>query len=107
MTMPPMRKLVAMLIAAALSSPVSPFAAQEPEKPGTPAIHVSTELVLVNVVARDKKGNPVRELKQGGFTLYEDGQKQQISTSEFEDGDQLPINAGSTASIPSPGRHLH
>src|SRR5882762_10023158 len=107
MTMPPMRKLVAMLIAAAIFLPVSPFAAQEPEKPGTPAIHVSTELVLVNVVARDKKGNPVRDLKQGDFTLYEDGKKQQISTFDFEDVDQLPITAGPTVSGAAPGTLLH
>src|SRR5258708_12862293 len=107
MTMPSKRKLVAMLIAAALFSPVSPFAAQEPEKPGTPTIHVSTELVLVNVVARDKKGNPVRDLKQGDFTLYEDAKKQQISTFDFEDVDQLPITAGPTVSAPAPGTLLH
>src|SRR5258707_1309669 len=107
MTMPSKRKLVAMLIAAALFSPVSPFAAQEPEKPGTPTIHVSTELVLVNVVARDKKGNPVRDLKQGDFTLYEDGKKQQISTFDFEDVDQLPITAGPTISGAAPGTLLH
>src|SRR5260221_742451 len=106
MTMPSKRKLVAMLIAAALFSPLSPFAAQEPEKAGTPTIHVSTELVLVNVVARDKKGNPVRDLKQGDFTLYEDGKKQQISTFDFEDVDQLPMTAGATVSGTAPGTLL-
>src|SRR5260221_915911 len=107
MTMPSKRKLVAMLIAAALFSPLSPFAAQEPEKAGTPTIHVSTELVLVNVVARDKKGNPVRDLKQGDFTLYEDGKKQQISTFDFEDVDQLPMTAGATVTGTAPGTLLH
>src|SRR5882757_8248824 len=107
MTMPPMRKLVAMLIAAAIFLPVSPFAAQEPEKAGTPTIHVSTELVLVNVVARDKKGNPIRDLKQGDFTLYEDGKKQQFSTFDLEDVDQLPITAGPTVSGAAPGTLLH
>src|SRR5258707_11004945 len=107
MTMPPTRKLVAMLIAAALFSPVSPFAAQEPEKPGTPTIHVSTELVLVNVVARDKKGSPVRDLKQGDFTLYEDGKKQQISTFDFEDVDQVQLAAGAPVTGAAPGTLLH
>src|ERR1700756_2169388 len=107
MTMPSTRKLVTMFIAAALFSPASPFAAQEPEKSGAPAIHVATELVLVNVVARDKKGNPVRDLKQGDFTLYEDGKKQQISTFDFEDVDQLPISAGATVTGAALGTLLH
>src|SRR6202795_4650731 len=109
MTMPPTRRLAAFLIAAALLSPASPLAAQEPDKPGagTAPIRVSTELVLVNVVARDKKGNPVRDLKQADFTLYEDGKKQQISTFDFEDVDQLPVTAGATVSGAAPGRLLH
>src|ERR1700688_3205055 len=109
MTMPPTRKLAAFLIAAALLSPASPLAVQEPDKPGAspPPIRVSTELVLVNVVARDKKGNPVRDLKQGDFTLYEDGKKQQISTFDFEDVDQLPMTAGATVSGAAPGTLLH
>ena len=95
MTMPPTRKLVAILAAAALFAPVPPLAAQEPAKQaaGQAPIRVSTELVLVNVVARDKKGNPVRDLKQGDFTLYEDGKKQQISTFDFEDVDQVQLAA--------------
>ncbi|HEY2352660.1 MAG TPA: VWA domain-containing protein [Candidatus Acidoferrum sp.] len=66
-------------------------------------IKVSTELVLVNVVARDKKGNPLRGLKKEDFTLYEDGKKQQISTFDFEDVDQAPLGAGSTVSGAAPG----
>src|SRR5579863_6079888 len=91
-------KLIAVLTASTLLLPVDSVMAQEPQKPdsGSAPIRVSTELVLVNVVARDKKGNPVRDLKQVDFTLYEDGKKQQISTFDFEDVDQLPITAGAT-----------
>jgi len=46
-------------------------------------------LVLANVVVRDKKGNLVRDLKKEAFTLYEDGKKQEISTFDFENVDQL------------------
>src|SRR5713101_7611037 len=52
-------------------------------------IQVTTELVLVNVVAHEKKGNLVRELKKGDFTLFEDGKKQEISTFDFENVDEL------------------
>src|ERR1700741_5118478 len=103
------RKIIAMLAAAALFVPATPLTAQEPQKPdSSPApIRVSTELVLVNVVARDRKGNPVRDLKQEDFTLYEDGKKQQISTFDFEDVDQLPMSAGATVSGVAPGTLLH
>jgi VWFA-related protein len=102
-------KLIAILTAAALLLPGGSVMAQDPQKPdsGPAPIRVSTELVLVNVVAHDKKGNPVRDLKQADFTLYEDGKKQQISTFDFEDVDQLPITAGATVTGAAPGTLLH
>ncbi|HXH66822.1 MAG TPA: VWA domain-containing protein [Candidatus Limnocylindrales bacterium] len=106
--MPYSRKLVAFLTAVALL-PTTFLSGQEPNQqaPGPAPIRVSTELVLVNVVARDKKGNPVRDLKQEDFTLYEDGKKQQISTFDFEDVDQLPASAGATVSGAATGTLLH
>src|SRR5467141_2604917 len=56
-------------------------------------IQVTSELVLVNVVAHDKKGNLVRDLKKGDFTLLEDGKRQEISTFDFENVDE-PATAG-------------
>ena len=53
------------------------------------ALRATTELVLVNVVARDKKGNLIRDLKKSDFTVYEDGQKQQVSSFDFENVDEL------------------
>src|ERR1700751_5806664 len=109
MTMRLTQKFGAIFTAAVLHLPVLPLVAQEPDKQAArPApIRVSTELVLVNVVARDKKGNPVRDLKQEDFTLYEDGKKQQISTFDFEDVDQLPVTASATVSGATPGTLLH
>jgi VWFA-related protein len=69
--------------------------AQQPAPPPQPPpasqgrIEVSTELVLVNLVARDKKGNFVRDLKKEDFTLFEDGKKQEISTLDFENVDEM------------------
>ncbi len=107
--MPPTRKFVAILSAAAMLSPAAHLVAQEPDKPvaGSVPIRVTSELVLVNVVARDKKGNPVRDLKQADFTLYEDGKKQQISTFDFEDVDQVQLAAGATVTGAAPGTLLH
>jgi VWFA-related protein len=58
-------------------------------QPPRPEIRVTSELVLANVVVRDKKGNLVRDLKKEDFTLFEDGKKQGITTFDFENVDQL------------------
>jgi VWFA-related protein len=66
------------------------IAQQSGQAGGTEArIEVTSELVLVNVVAHDKKGNLVRDLKKGDFTLFEDGKKQEISSFDFENVDEL------------------
>src|SRR6266478_2307397 len=52
-------------------------------------VHVTSELVLVNVVVRDNKGNLVRDLKKDDFTLLEDGKRQTISSFDFENVDEL------------------
>jgi len=62
-------------------------------------IEVTTELVLVNVVAHDKKGNLVRDLKKGDFTLFEDGKKQEISTFDFENVDEMPTAGAAEATV--------
>ena len=86
-------------MAALLLQPAIPLSAQQapqppaPPPPGQGQIRVTTELVLVNVVARDKKGNLVRDLKKEDFTLLEDGKKQEISTFDFQNVDQ-PLTAG-------------
>jgi len=64
--------------------------AQKPSERGF-RVKVTTEIVLVNVIARDKKGNLIRDLKQSDFTVYEDGQKQQISSFDFENVDELQV----------------
>jgi len=58
-------------------------------KPPQYRVRVTSELVLVNVVVRDKKGNLVRGLKKEDFTVTEDGKRQEISTFDFENVDEL------------------
>jgi VWFA-related protein len=65
----------------------------QPEPPKS-SIRVTSELVLANVVVRDKKGNLVRDLKKEDFTLFEDGKKQQISTFDFENVDTIETAGG-------------
>jgi VWFA-related protein len=49
---------------------------------------VTSELVLVSVTVRDKKGALVRGLKQSDFTVLEDGKTQRIQSFDIEDVDQ-------------------
>jgi VWFA-related protein len=73
---------------------------------GAFTLKVNSDLVLTNVVVRDRKtGELVRGLKQSDFTILENGKPQKISTFDFESVDQAtPLNeatisgmAGSTA----------
>jgi VWFA-related protein len=107
--MPRTRHILSMLTAAALLSPGAPLVAQEPAQRATTQapIRVTTELVLVNVVAHDKKGNLIKDLKKEDFTLYEDGKKQDVSSFDFENVDELAATAGPTVSGAAPGTLLH
>src|SRR5712675_1518171 len=62
-------------------------ASQQTQQPQQPqyCVRVTSELVLVNVVVRDKRANLITDLKKDDFTLLEDGKRQAIST--FEQGE--------------------
>ena len=49
-----------------------------------------TELVLVNVIVRDKTGNPVRDLKPEDFTVLEDNKPQKVATFDIENTQNVP-----------------
>jgi VWFA-related protein len=76
--------------------------APQPPPPQQPQyrVRVTSELVLVNVVVRDKKGNLVRDLKKDDFTLFEDSKRQDISTFDFENVGEL-LTAGAAESTVS------
>ncbi len=81
------------------AQPQPPADAQAQTKPPASSIRVTSELVLANVVVRDKKGNLIRDLKKEDFTLFEDGKKQQISTFDFENVDQLETAGGAEKTV--------
>ena len=107
----PLKKLAAIAVAVLLTRSAVPLFAQQTQQQGgspqAPAaqkpelapgpIRITSELVLANVVVRDKQGNLVRGLKKEDFTLYEDGKKQEISTFDFENVDDL-MTAGAAES---------
>ncbi len=63
----------------ALSPTLSAAQQTSEEAPGI-TIRTSTRLVLVDVVVRDKKGQPITGLKPDDFTVEENGKKQKIAT---------------------------
>jgi VWFA-related protein len=49
------------------------------EQKGQTVLRVETELVQIDVVVADKKGNLVRDLRREDFELFEDGKRQPIT----------------------------
>ncbi len=87
----------AVIAALLFSSAMAQTPAQQPQNSkgdqGLYRMRVESELVLVNVVARDKQGKPITDLKQGDFTLLEDGKAQKISSFDYENLDTTPLPA--------------
>jgi VWFA-related protein len=52
-----------------------------------------SEVVLVNVTARDKKGALVRDLTADDFTVLEDGKQQKVASFDIENTDAVPETA--------------
>lgn len=106
-----LRKFAALALVSLLLQSTAPLRAQQPaspqpaapkdDQPQQPAsaIRVTSELVLANVVVRDKSGKLIRGLKKEDFTLYEDGKKQDISTFDFESVDELATAGGAEATV--------
>jgi VWFA-related protein len=61
--------------------------AQAPAQPA-PVFRSGTELVLVNVVVRDRNGALVRGLTKDDFSIAEDGKPQTITSFDFEELDR-------------------
>src|SRR5204863_6293897 len=101
------RRSIVVLVAAL--APLSPHA-QAPTPPRA-VFRSGTELVLVNVVVRDKSGAVVRNLTRDDFTVSEDDKPQTITSFDFEELDAPPPADRSSASatqaqsiLSSPGR---
>jgi VWFA-related protein len=91
---------VALALAALM--PLAPLGAQnQAQRTGQPLYQfkATTELVLVNVVVRDKSGGVRRDLKREDFTILEDGKPQKISTFDFENIETAPGEGPSQATL--------
>jgi VWFA-related protein len=82
---------IALVLALVLTSPT--VAHDAGQKSTSYTFRANSDLVLVNVVVRDKNGNLVKDLKKEDFTLIEETKPQTISTFDFENVDQAAQTA--------------
>jgi VWFA-related protein len=78
------RRVLAALVCCSLMAPQVALAQQARSGDGF-TFKVTSDLVLVSVTVRDKKGALVRGLKQSDFTVLEDGKAQHIQSFDVED----------------------
>ena len=77
-----------------LSGMTAPALGQTAAAPtGNPGftIRARTELVVVNVTARDRNGNMVKDLKAEDFTVLEENKPQQIASFDIESTDAVAL----------------
>ena len=83
-------------LAAFSPPPASPQAA--PQAPGT-TFKSGLELVVVNVVVRDKDGKLVRGLGREDFVVLEDGKPQAVSSFDFEEIENASLPSMATTTV--------
>ena len=78
---------VAAVTVALFGQQVTPRTAPQPSSSqgATPVFRSGVNIVLVDVVVRDKKGEVVKGLTANDFDLFEDGKKQDIVSFAFEE----------------------
>ncbi|HYE73622.1 MAG TPA: hypothetical protein VEF04_09825, partial [Blastocatellia bacterium] len=77
-----MKSYVSFLLSFALicsSLPVSGQTGNQPQQQSG-SVRVGTVEVSLDVVVRDKKGRPVKDLSAADFEVYEDGVRQQVES---------------------------
>lgn len=81
------RIIAAGLLASACAAVVEGLALrqQPPQEPSPTTIRVKKQIVLVDVVVTDKRGEPVRGLTKEDFVLKENGNLQRIANFSFTD----------------------
>ena len=67
---------------------------------GTYKFEATSQLVVVNVSARDKSGAPLEGLKAADFTVTEDGKAQQVKVFEFQRLEDAPAVVQPAAAAP-------
>ncbi len=91
------RAVLAAVLTAAVALPSLP---QQPSQAPV-TLRATTEIVLVDVVVRDKKGAPITGLQAGDFQVLEDNKPQQLLSCDFQNPDQA-AEAAAVQPAPAP-----
>ncbi len=77
--------------------------ANQPQKTSdsTFTLRIQTDLVLTNVVVRDKSGNLVKGLKQSDFTVLENNKPQAIASFDYQNVDEAAQLADDASGAPT------
>ncbi len=90
-----MRRLVSVLaIAATAAIGLAPVRAQEP-RTSSGDVQLSASEVLLDVVVTDKKGRPVSDVKPGEVEVFENGEKQSVTSFGL-----VRVGAAGAAEVP-------
>jgi len=85
-----MRRWMAAILVGLMTG--SPGFAQQQAGDGTFTMKVQTDIVLTNVVVRDKKtGGVVKGLKQSDFAIFENGKPQTIASFDYQNVDEAAV----------------
>ena len=81
-----------MVAAMMVAMMVTPMVAQQEGPAGTFTLKVQSDIVLTNVVVRDKKtGEIVKGLKASDFTILENGKPQTIASFDYQNVDEAAV----------------
>src|SRR5258707_13804850 len=73
---------------------------QSPQQPDE-VLRIRTNEVRLDIVVKDKKGRPIKDLTTGDFEIYEDGVRQRIQSFRFVTRE---ASAGSNPERPPNGK---
>jgi len=105
-----MNARICLLLASLLATSNYPLPAQTPAQKASPTtgqqddsrIRIGTSEVSLDVVVRDKKGHPVRDLSRSDFEVYEDGARQNIESFRLvlRESGTSPVSGSSSSARP-------
>ncbi|WP_260734799.1 VWA domain-containing protein [Tunturiibacter lichenicola] len=85
------RTIAAVMVGLLATGPVA-GRAQQPDQSGGFTLKVQSDIVLTNVVVRDKKtGEVVKGLKASDFTILENGKPQKIASFDYQNVDEAAV----------------
>lgn len=100
--------LVCIVLAAARRESLAQGVTPQPIRP--PTFHTGVDAVLLDIVVRDKKGRPVRDLHRDEVVVVEDGQPREVSSFRLVEGEAPPAQvepaSGASTMRPDPLRRI-